>query len=154
MYSPNTIEKLNQVAREYVPIFHASITAAIHKNTGAGAGSVKVDIIPGDATKSPQVVVTINDHVLYLDRRKLQWTKLPNLRELQAWAETKTSDPKAIKRLTWGTAWDKRRNDTWKPKPWRKKGLGAVLREMNRRLLEAFDAALNEDLQEAINRAK
>lgn len=154
MYSQRTIDKLNAVAYQYRPMFVQAIRAALHKNTGEGAASVAVDVVEGNSTRSPNIVITVNDHVILLDKRKLQWTKLPDVKQLMKWAETKTPSEKEAKRLAWATAWDKRKNDTWKVKPWRKKSLGKVLRELNQMLLQAFDAAINEDLQEAIKRAK
>ena len=154
MYSPNIIEKLNAVAHQYRPIFVQAIQDTVHNNTGTGAASVVVEVVEGNATKGPTIVINVNDHVILLDKRKLQWTKLPDVQKLMEWAKTKTSSDKDAKRLAWATAWDKRKNDTWKAKPWRKKSLGKVLRELNQMLLQAFDAAINEDLQEAINRAQ
>jgi hypothetical protein len=53
--------------------------------------------------------------------------------------------------LAWAIAWDKRKHDTWKAKPWRKKSLSEVLKEMNLQIVEAFAKALDEDMQQAIN---
>lgn len=110
--------------------------------------------LPGDVNKSPELVISFDDHLLFLDRRKIEWTQLPNIQKLTEWAQTKKSDPKEAKKLAWATAIDKQKNDTWKAKPWRKKSLSSVLSEMNKMLLREFDAAINEDLIDAIKRAQ
>jgi hypothetical protein len=156
MYSERTVEKLNAIAREHQSIFLNAIQNTLREmsNTGKGASSVAVDVVPGSTEKSPEIIVTMDDHVLFLDKRKLQWTKLPDVQKLMSWAATKKNTDAEIKKLAWAVAWDKKEKDTWKAKPWRKKSLGSVLKELNVALLKAFDAAVNEDLQDAINRAQ
>lgn len=158
MYSESTVIKLNDIAQRYKDVIHQAIHAVLsqdrYKNTGAGAASLIVDVIDGDSNKSPQITISFDDHLIFLDKRKMQWTKLPNMKKLLEWAETVKPDKKEAERLAWAVAWDKKKNDTWKAKPWRKKSLSNVLKEMNDLLLNEFDAAINEDLMDAIKRAR
>lgn len=154
MYSENTVMKMNDIAQRYKDVIHQSIHAVLnedrYKNTGAGAASLVVEVIDGDRNKAPQIKITFDDHLIFLDKRKMQWTKLPNMKRLLEWAETIKPTQKEAERLAWAVGWDKRKNDTWKSKPWRKKSLSNVLKEMNKIILEAFDQVIEEDLQKSI----
>lgn len=152
MYSQITIAKLNDIAQRYRGIIQQSIQNVLsqYKNTGAGLASVTVDVVEGDASQAPQINIQFDDHVLILDKRKVQWTKLPDMKAMIEWAETKTTTRDQAERLAWAVAWDKKKNDTWKPKAWRKKSLSGVLKEMNQLILQEYDAAIEQDLQQAI----
>jgi hypothetical protein len=152
MYSPEVIQGLNAIAAQYSDILRKSIVDVLsrYSNTGAGAASVTVEVIPGTADRSPQLVVKFDDHVLFLDKRRLQWTKLPDMRNLMAWAQTKKSNEQEARKLAWAVAWDKKNNDTWKPKRWRKQGLGPALKEMNQRIMERYEKELEAALNKAI----
>lgn len=154
MYSTNQIEMLNTTARQYAPRLEASIKDVLDKtkNTGRGLGSVKVQVKEGTANASPELIVTLDQYVLYLDSSKLQWTKLPPIRELLAWARTVKSTEAEAVQLAWATAWDKKKNDTWKPKKWRRKSFSSVLRDMNEDMLEAFERAIDADFQQVIDK--
>jgi len=153
MYSPHLVDILNGIANRYRPLIQKSIQDVLNqprfRNTGAGVASVTVDVVPGDTNKAPTIKIDFDDHLIFLNQRKIQWTRLPDMKEMIAWAETKRSDEKEARQLAWATAWDKKKNDTWKPKLWRKKSLSAVLKEMNVLILAEFDKAIEEDLQMA-----
>ena len=157
MYSDNLVIKLNGIAHHYKDVINRALVDILsqprYNNTGAGLASLHVEVIEGDRNKSPQIIITMADHLLLLDKRKMQWTKLPKISELLKWAETKKSTPKEAVKLAWAVAWDKRKNDTWKAKPWRKKSLGPALKEMNKMIVEGFEKVIEEDLQQAIDRA-
>lgn len=150
MYSENTVIKLNDIAQRYRDVIHQAIHDVLsqdrYKNTGAGAASLVVDVEDGDSNKAPVIRISFDDHLIFLDKRKMQWTKLPNMKKLLEWAETVKPDKKEAARLAWAVAWDKKKNDTWKAKPWRKKSLSNVLKEMNALVKEAYDKAAAEDL--------
>jgi hypothetical protein len=153
MYSPRLVIILNDIAHRHQSIIKHSIQEVLrgpkYSNTGAGAESVTVDVVEGDVTKSPVIQITFDDHVKLLDKRKMQWTELPDMKKLMEWASTKRDDPKKAEKLAWAVAWDKKKHDTWKAKPWRKKSLSAVLKELNQNVLAAFDQAIEQDMQEA-----
>lgn len=145
--------RLNDIAHLYKDLAHQSINAVLRDigNTGAGAASLTVDVIEGNATRAPQIVIHFDDHLIYLDRRKMQWTKLPEMKKLLEWARTVKPTEREADRLAWATAWDKKKNDTWKPKSWRKKSLSKVLKDMNDIILKAFDECIDQDFQQAAN---
>lgn len=152
MYSDRTVMKLNDIAHRYKDLIHQAVHDAIVKNirnTGEAAASLTVEVIDGNRQKSPEIVISFVDYLIYFNHRRIEWTKLPNINKLTAWAETKVPDKKAARRLAFAVAWDKQKNDTWRAKPWRRKGLSAVLKEMNQLVLDSFNEAIEEDLQEA-----
>ena len=153
MYSPRLVITLNEIAQRFAQLIHKSIVEVLsqprYSNTGAGVDSIKVEIIAGNSTQSPSLNITFDDHLIMLNKSKIEWTRLPDMKNLMAWAETKTSTLKEAKRLAWAVAWDKKKNDTWKPKLWRKKSLSQVLKDMNEQLLQAYDEAIEADLVDA-----
>lgn len=156
-YSPNLVIKLNTIAHQYRDLIDRSLHQVLsdpkYRNTGASLAEVNVSVVDGDESKAPQVIVHLPDSLVILDKRKVQWTKLPPVKELLAWAQTKESNPVRAKKLAWAVAWDKKKHDTWKAKPWRKKSLSAVLKDMNKQVLISFDQAIEEDLQTTIDKA-
>jgi hypothetical protein len=150
-YSPRLVDTLNGIAHRYKDIIERAINDVLkdprYRNTGRLAASVTVDVVDGDSGKSPVIRIEMDEALLIIDKRKIQWTQLPNMRALLEWAATKESDPTRAKRLAFATAWDKKTNDTWKPKSWRKKSLSAVLKELNALVLSEFDRAIDADLQ-------
>lgn len=157
MYSARLVDALNEIARQYRSELLASIQKVLnearYRNTGKGVGSVKVDVVPGDSKQSPALVVTLDDYVLLLDKSKMQWTRLPNVKNLLDWARTKKSTEKEARQLAWARAYDLKKNDSWKPKKWRKRALSQVLKDMNENMLAAFEAAIDADMQQQIDRA-
>lgn len=152
-YSPRTVEKLNAIAGKHVGIIASAIAEVLrdpkYRNTGKSAESVRVEMQPGDANKAPVLRIELDEALLIIDKTKLQWTKLPNMKALLEWASTKESDPKKAKKLAWATAFSKKNYDKWKAKKWRKKSLSVVLKEMNELVLSEFDKAIEEDIVQA-----
>jgi hypothetical protein len=155
MYSPRLVTVLNEIAKDKRPEFETALTDVLnhppYRNTGEGVNSVKVMVIQGTEAKAPQIKIEFADHLLFMDKRKMQWTKLPPISKLLPWAATRSADPDQQKKIAWSKAWDLKKNDNWKAKPWRKKSLSAVLKEMNTQILTAFDKAIDEDFQQAAN---
>lgn len=152
MYSAELVSILNKIANDYAAKAERSIKEVVQKfsNTGAGVDSVKVDVLPGNTTQSPRLIINIADHLLVLNKRKPQWTKQPNMKQLLAWAETKTDNVEHAKKLAFATAYNQRKFDKWKPKYWRKKSLSEVLKEMNAAILIGFDEAIETGLAMAV----
>lgn len=152
-YSPEIVDKLNEIAHRYQDLIHQSIHAVLiserYRNTGAGAASLVIEVIDGSSDHAPQIRITFDDYLIFLDKRKIQWTKLPKMQELIKWAETVKPTKKEAVQLAWAVGWDKKKNDTWKAKPWRKKSLSGVLREMNEMIVSMYDQVLEAELAEA-----
>lgn len=153
MYSEVLVVKLNTIAHQYKGVINRALRDILsqprYRNTGAGLSSLTVEVIEGNTNKAPQIVVSFDDHILFLDKRKMQWTKLPEIKKLLAWAETRKSTVKEAKKLAWAVAWSKKKTDAWKPKLWRKRGLGPALTEMNKKILADYGNAIEEALTQA-----
>lgn len=153
MYSPRLVSVLNDIANEHAPIIKKAIVDVLsqprYSNTGAGASSVEVTVVPGDASRSPDINIKFADHLIMLNKSKMQWTRLPNIEKLIEWASTKKDTREQAEKLAFAVAWDKRKNDTWKPKLWRRRSLSQVLRDMNEQLLKKYDDAIEADLVDA-----
>lgn len=144
--------KLLDIAEEYRGKIERSIREVIsqpkYRNSGAGLASLVVEVVQmGD--RDPVIQVTMDDHIFRLESRNLQWTQLPNMNKMLEWASHKTSDPKEIKKLAWSVAKDKQKNDTWKPKSWRRKALSSVLKEMNKQLLQEYTLVRQQELEKS-----
>lgn len=154
MYSARLQNMMQQIARDYQSKIEDAVTKVLsqpkYRNTGEGLGTLQVKVIDGDAEKSPVIVVQAADHIFRLESKGLQWTKLPNMKNMLAWAEVKKPDKKEARELAWAVAKDKYKNDTWKPKRWRRPSLSAVLKEMNAEMLKEFDKAIQEDMDQAL----
>lgn len=154
MYSHNVVMRMNEVAHRYRPLIHQAIHAVLKQpryyNTGAGAASLAVDVVDGDTENTPVIQIMFDDHLILMEKRKMMWTKWPDMEPMVEWAQSKTNSNQEAKRLAWGTAYKQKNFDTWKAKPWRKKSLSGVLKEMNKLVLEGFDQAIEEDLQQAV----
>jgi hypothetical protein len=155
-YSPRLVDKLNALANEYAPLIYQSITKVLSErqynwaNTTLGQTELKVHVVPGDEKKAPNIVVQFDDRYMFLEKRKMQWTRFPNMSKMLEWAERKLpGDPKGAKKIAWAKAWDMAKNDSWRRKPWMKKSLGDVMREMNQMIVQGFDKAIEEDMQAA-----
>jgi len=150
-YSPTLTKKLNAIAHAYRDLMFRSIQEVLqqYSNTGKGLQSLIVNIVDGTEDKAPQIKIDFDDELIYLNLGKMNWTKLPQMDRLLKWAETKQSDPKKAKQLAWATAWDKKKHDTWKRRPWRKKSLSTVLKEMNELIVAVYNKAIEEDAVEA-----
>jgi hypothetical protein len=159
--------KLNDIAYRYRDIVNQALLDVLnqpgYKNTGAGAASLTVDVIEGNATNSPQIKINFADHLIFLDKRSLQWTKQPDVSKLLRDIDVKKfsfipgykdgstlPESKQKERIAWAIAKDKKNKDTWTGKPWRKKSLSKVLKEMNVMVLQAFDQAIQEDFDHAV----
>lgn len=170
MYSANLVATLNDIASDYAPLIKSAVVAVLsqprYTNTGAGADSVEVKVIAGSAQHAPEIRVEFADYVNLFNLRKLQWTKQPPVdAEFEQWAQTKSfSGPvpgyknglapnlppwKVKQRIVWAIAISKKKFDSYKAKPWRKKSIGNVLKEMNAIVLRKFDEAIELDFQQA-----
>lgn len=154
MYSAKMILTLNEIAHRYQQFIYQSIHSVLsqppYRNTGAGAESLKVEVTEGDESKAPAIKITFDDHLIFLDKRRIEWTRMPDMQEMIAWAKTKRSNESEALQLAWATGFEKKKNDTWKAKQWRKKTLSSVLKEMNQLILTAFDEAIQADFDAAV----
>lgn len=164
--------KLNELAREYAEKLYASAKEVLSKdefrNTGELVDSLRVSIIPCRDDAPPEIVLEYADQGYYIGYKKPQWTRVPNIEKIRKWAESinftgpvpgykgdASSLPpwKAKERIISAIAWNKRKFDTWKAKPWKgRRGidLGKLLRSLNEEVLDAWARKVEEILASSI----
>ncbi len=171
MYSPNLQARLNQIAHDYRDKINFALNQLLsqprYKNTGAGLASLTVDVVDSSESKAPEIRISFADHLNLLDKRKMEWTGLPPVDDFMKWAESRNLQGpvpgyknglapnlppwKVQERKAWAIAKSKQKFDKWQGKPWRKKTLGSVLKEMNQVVFIEYKKAIDEDFQKQIN---
>lgn len=153
-------QKLNELAAKTARDLYQAAKDVLSKdtfrNTGELVDSLKVSVIPCKGDAPPEIILTYADQGYFLNYKSPKWTRVPNIDKMKAWAETidfsgpvpgykngvSTLPPWKVKeRIISAIAWNKRKHDTWKAKPWKgKKGidLGKLLRDLNQATLEAW----------------
>lgn len=166
-------EKMNQVAYRYAGQFKSSVEAAIAKFslTGKLKSSVKVNVIKAQGDNPPVIEVDFEEYGELIGKKKILWTKLPPVDKLKEFVEKKglankgnipgyagaadnLPEYKKVERIAWAIAKDKRKNDTHKPKRWKKEALPSVLRKLNAEVTEQFAAEVAKILAENISNKK
>lgn len=164
--------KLDALAQKTAADLLSSARAILSKedfrNTGELAESLRVSVIPSRGDAPPEIVLEYADQGYFINYKSPKWTKVPNIDKLRAWAQTiEFSGPvpgykngaatlppwKAKERILSAIAWNKRKHDTWKAKPWKgKKGmdLGKLLRELNQATLDAWAREVEQILVDGI----
>jgi hypothetical protein len=162
---------LNELAEKYAAILLSQakdvLSRAEFRATGELVNSLKVEIVPCTDQKSPLIVLRYADQGYYIGYKSPQWTKVPNLDKMKEWAKTvefngpvpgyKDGSPlppwKAKERIAAAIAYDKRKNDTWKAKPWKNRrgiNLGELLGKLNTETLEAYTQEIESTLVKSL----
>ena len=154
---PEAIQhRLNEIADKHGRIIYDQIKATLSKrqftNTGELAQSLQLQITRATDRDTPRILITYADQGYFIGYKNPQWTKLPPVDELMKWAETKTfffffgykssrnlTPFKPRERVVWAIAKNKKAQDTWKPKRWKRASkLGDLLADMNTEMIDAF----------------
>lgn len=169
MIPKQTQEQLNQIAAKYARHLYDNVkrlfSTPAYRNTGELDESLKVHWTACTDNEPPVIVLEYADQGYFLGYRKPQWTRLPNIANLEKWAQTKrfTTIPgyngssnlpeyKIQQRVAWAIAWDKRKNDTWKPKRWKKAAnLGQLLKQLNAETTQAYTHDIEKILADSIS---
>lgn len=118
--------------------------------TASGKLAQSVQVTYTKSTDSQLPVITLQYAIQgkFIDIKKMYWAHQPDVVKLIAWLQTggkigrftnvpgyKNSSPtsqfKAVERVAWAIAMDKRKNDTWKAKAWKGKNLREALKVLN-----------------------
>jgi hypothetical protein len=168
MIPKQTQEKLNTLASVYSQEIFNSASNAIKKYSRSGAtlDSLKVTWLKSTDKEPPRIILIFELQAALFEVRKMSWVRLPKIDNLEAWAESVNLDGpvpgykngvapnlppwKAKLRKLWAIAKDKRTNDTWKRKPWRKVALSDVLKQLNKATLEAWEKDVEDILTESL----
>lgn len=165
---PVTVQQhLNEIAHRYGDRLMTQVKAVLEKyqNTGALVQSLKLEIKPATDRSAPTISLIYEDQGYYIGYKNPQWTKQPNITKLLEWAQTKTfttipgysatsnlPEFKKRERVAWAIARDKLKNDTWKPKRWKREAnLGQLIKELNSdTILKAYKEEFQHILEAAI----
>lgn len=169
-----TQQKLDALAERYAARLLADVKAVLntpqYKNSGELESSLKIIVIPSTELEAPKIILTYADQGFYLGYKSPQWTKIPNIDKLNKWAATKTFDlgdipgyeygtasrlpiEKQKERIVFAIAKNKRKEDTWKPRKWKKAArLGDLLSDLNVDTLSAYAKDIENLLADAISK--
>jgi hypothetical protein len=163
-------QRLNVLARTYASQFQASVNRELDKirATGQLQNSVEVVVILATANTAPEIKIEYAEHGEFIGKRKLLFTKLVPPDQLMEWMEAENFVPSRIpgykngsapnltteqkrKRFAFATAMDKKQNDTWKPKRWKRLALRDVLKMMNQDIIRAYTQEVEKILAREIS---
>lgn len=164
-----TQQKLDAIAEQYGAQLMNDIQDVLNqpqfRNSGELAESLKLKITKASNKEAPKIIVEYAEQGFFIGYKSPRWTSLPKISELEKWAETKTfsfvpgysnkpniPEYKIKERIVWAIAKDKRKNDTWKQKKWKKAaGLGDVLKALNTTTMQAYVRDVETILADAIS---
>ena len=162
---------LNNMAERYAgELFQRAkniLSNATYRVTDELLNSVKVVWLKATESQGPRILFIFAEHGIFLDQRSPKWVKISNINKLIEWVEAKGIDKfksipgykyggsnlsadKKIKRVAFAIAMDKRKNDTWKRKRWKRDVLRDMLLRMNLELNEAFAIEVEKIIADSI----
>lgn len=162
---------LNAIAERYAQlIFNRAreiLSNASIRVTDELLNSVKVTWLKANDNQPPRILFIFAEHGIFLDQRSPKWIKLPAIEKLKEWVEAKNlpltripgykngiapglSQAKKAERIAWAIAWDKRKNDTWKRKRWKRDVLRDQLLRLNQELQIVFARECAEIIADTI----
>jgi len=158
--------KAQRYADELLRRAREVLSNAAYRVTDELLNSVHVYWLPASGVNGPKIIFEFAEHGIFLDQRSPKWVKLPSIENLQGWVEAKGVDSftnvsgyknsnnlsefKKAERIAWAIAKDKRRNDTWKRKRWKRDVLRDMLLRLNTELLQAFTMETEKIIADSI----
>lgn len=158
---------LNDIAAEYGNRLLSQVKTVFEKysNSGALVQSLKLEIKKATATTAPVISLIYDEQGYFIGYKNPQWSKLPRIERLLEWAQTKTftrvsgvkndsnlPEFKRREKVVWAIAKDKLKNDTWKPKRWKREAnIGQLIRHLNAdTILNGYKKEYQKILESAI----
>lgn len=169
MISAEQQSQLNDIAELYSKeiLQSANLALAKYDRTGRTRESLQVTVIKSTDHDSPKIVLGFELQAALFDVKRMSWVKLPPIADLVQWAQQvnfsgkipgyKNTAPnlppwKAKQRIAFAIAMDKRKNDTYKRKPWRKVALSEILKDLNRITLESYRKEVEQSLATSLSK--
>jgi hypothetical protein len=171
-----TQDKLNAIAearaKELYTRAYDILTQDEYTNKGELADSLKITWFRATDVNPPRILLTYKLQGFILGLKKMSWVKVPNLQKLKDWGEAiNFSGPipgykgsadnlppwKRQERILNAIAFDKRKNETWKQKPWKgKRGMkiGELISEINTETKLTWKNDVEQILSESIATGK
>lgn len=169
MIPPEIQQALNAVAEKYGREMMQQVRRALEKYRRSGqlVDSVDLTITKATDTNPPVIIVSYADQGFYIGQRQPQWTRLPDVSNLEEWSKhVQLTGPvpgyknglapnlppwKANLRRLWAIAKNKQKYDTHRPKRWKREAkLVDIIREINTETTAAFSAEVERILTSAL----
>lgn len=168
-----TQHKLDALATKYADKLKRDVQSVLSNpefmNTGELADSIEVTVTKASDKEAPLIILTYADQGYFLNYRNPQWTKLPTIDKLEKWAAARgldfgnipgyaygtapnLTDEQKEKRIVWAIAKNKRKEDSWKPRLWKRKAkLVDFLNALNDETVKAYAKDIEAILAESIS---
>lgn len=165
-----TRQKLHSLANRYALILRQRVVSALQRYNATGSliDSIEVTVVSGVGDYGPQIKMTYEDHGDFLTKKKMLFVKLPPIEDMKAWMEARNintsripgytdgsipniSEDKKRERIAWAISIDKRMNDTWKRKDWKRKPISTLLKELNVEIITAYRQDVEKELASYIS---
>ncbi len=162
--------KLQSLANRYAGILRSRVIAALQRYNATGSliDSIEVTVVPGVGDYGPQIKMTYEDHGDFLTKKKMLFVKLPPIEDMEAWMQARNINTNKIpgynegsipaisedtkrERIAWAISMDKRLNDTWKRKDWKRKPISTLLKELNVEIISAYRQDVEKELASYIS---
>jgi hypothetical protein len=171
MITQEFLTKLNNYSREKGEQLLRAAAAELKDdkryNSGELLQSLQLQVIEGTAEKPPVIIVTYAPQGAFMEVKKMEWTRQPNIEKLLAWSKYKRfnltsipgykngnapnlSEQKKVERIVWAIAKRQEKYDVWKRKPWKAKPVVEFLRQLNREVLEIWANEAEKTMLEAL----
>jgi hypothetical protein len=152
-----TQQAMDRIAQEYAAIIYKETYAVMQKYNATGnlLRSLSVKFLRATSSLPPVIWMTYDGYANIFEARQPLWTNQPPLSEIIAFVQSrglaqqgripgyKSSAPNLseyakAKRIAFAISKDKEQTDKWKRKPWRKRALSSVLKDLNSKTIELF----------------
>lgn len=173
MHLPIEIQRqLNHLADKYARLFSVRIGNELEKirATGELEESVTVHVQKATAHSSPEILVKFAPHGDYIGKKKLLFTKLVPGKKLVDWMNAEGITPSRIpgykngapnltdeqkrERFAFAIGKDKKVNDTWKRKQWKRKALTETLKRLNVEIIAAYTREVEQIMAREISNVR
>jgi hypothetical protein len=155
--SVETQEAMDRIAQEYAAIIYKETYAVMQKYNATGnlLRSLNVKFLRATSSLPPVIWITYDGYANIFEARQPLWTKQPILSEIIDFVQDRgitqqgripgykngapnLSEFAKAKRIAFAISKNQKQTDKWKRKPWRKKALSSVLKDMNSKTIDLF----------------
>jgi len=171
MITQEFLTKLNNYSREKgEELLRAALNELQNDkryNSGELLQSLKLQVIEGTPEKPPVIIVTYAPQGAFMEVKKMEWTRQPNIEKLLDWSKYKRfnmdsipgykngsapnlSEEKKVQRIVWAIAKRQEKFDVWKRRPWKAKPVIEFLRKLNMEVLEIWANEAEQTMLEAL----
>lgn len=166
-------QKLNSLATRYASTLRRQVIRALQRYNATGEliNSIEVKVVPGHGDMGPQIQMTYEDHGDFLTKKKMLFVKVPPIEDMLAWMKARGTDTTRVpgytdgiipaiseekkrERIAWAIGIDKRMNDTWKRRDWKRKPIRELLQDLNQEIIRDYTTAVEREIAKNISNQK